>query len=107
MLGRGWGGRRGRWSLTPASIDASGAEDGVAVWDQTQRFVILELVQAHRASYCFFRNHDGLHGGVKEGGETLDDVRDEASGFRVGSPTAGAAAAIGRAWSSLPPRIRG
>ena len=58
-------------------------EDVAAVWDQTQRFVILKLVQAHRACQGFFRNHEALHGGVEEGGEALDDVRADAAGLRT------------------------
>lgn len=47
----------------------------VALGDQTQRFVVLELVQAHGTFQGTTANLVVLDGGVNESREGLDDIR--------------------------------
>lgn len=60
-------------------VDALGVEHVATVWDQTQRFVALELVEAHGAFQRGPTDLDSLHGGVDEGRERVDDVAVEAT----------------------------
>lgn len=61
-------------------VDTLGVEDVVAFRDQTQRFVILELVQADGALERAFADLQRLDVGVDEGRESVDDLAVEATG---------------------------
>lgn len=61
-------------------VDALGVEDVVAFRDQTQRFVILELVQADGALERAFADLQRLDLRVHEGRESVDDLAVEAAG---------------------------
>lgn len=68
---RGVGGQPG--------VDAIGVENVAALGEQTQRFVVFELVQAHGALERAIADLEPLDGGVDEGWEGSDGVRVEAT----------------------------
>lgn len=74
-------------------VDTLGVEDVVTFRDQTQRFVVLELVQADGALERAFAYLQRLHLGVNEGRESVDNVAVEAA--RRTAPGAVAAGAAG------------
>ena len=59
---------------TQPGVDAVRVENVVALGYQTQRFVVLEFVQAHRALQRAFPDLQPFHCGVGQGREGIDDL---------------------------------
>lgn len=75
-------------------VDTLGVEDVIAFRDQTQRFVVLELVQADGALQSAFANLQRLDLRVDEGRESVDDLAVEAArGTSPGAVASGAGGA--------------
>lgn len=73
-------------------VDALGVEHVVALGDQTQHFVVLELIQADGALERVLPDFEPLDCGVLEGGEGVDD-----GGVKSAGGAAAGAAGVGSA----------